>query len=259
MSSESDSAFSEAYVAAFAASLPEIYRKHFDAKAIFAHSRLSWERKGETVRVGTFHSSRVPGAALCVIAEDRPGLLALISAALMLTGLDVIEAEAYTRRVQGRFGEAVDIFWVRALDPRERALKITASDLAELQQRLTDLLAGRLDLQGVEQAAPVELGPHETVVRFLEGKDGQFSTLEVETGDRSGLLLALTRALYQQRVQIVSSSVKTNGRQVTDRFDIVEFDNSPISPARRLAIQVAVLSAVDPPAEFERPSRPEVS
>jgi [protein-PII] uridylyltransferase len=83
-------------------------------------------------------------------------------------------------------------------------------------------------------------------VRFIEGVDGSFATLEVETGDRSGLLLALAQALFQQRVQIVSSKVKTTGTRVFDRFSIVELDGSPISPHRRLEIQVAVLTAVDP-------------
>ena len=83
-------------------------------------------------------------------------------------------------------------------------------------------------------------------MRFLEASDGSFSTLEVETGDRSGLLLALAQALFNQRVQIVSSQVKTTGTRVYDRFSIVELDGSPISPSRRLEIQVAVLTAVDP-------------
>jgi UTP:GlnB (protein PII) uridylyltransferase len=87
------------------------------------------------------------------------------------------------------------------------------------------------------------------VVRFIESQDGVFSTLEVETGDRSGLLLALAQALFQQRVQIVGSQVKTTGTRVFDRFHIVEFDGSPISSARRLDIQVAVISAVDPVAD----------
>ena len=87
------------------------------------------------------------------------------------------------------------------------------------------------------------------VVRFIEGEDGTFATLEVETFDRSGLLLSLSQALFSQRVQIVGSQVKTRGGRVFDRFHIVEFDNKPISPARRLEIQVAILSAIDPVPE----------
>jgi hypothetical protein len=44
----------------------------------------------------------------------------------------------------------------------------------------------------------------------------------------------------------VESEVKTTGSRVFDRFHIVELDGRPIGPTRRLEIQVAVLSAVQP-------------
>ena len=87
-------------VRAFAASLPESYRRNFDIAAIAAHTKIARERESASANVGSFNSSRVPGSAVCVVADDRPGLLATISAALVLCGLDVIEAEAYTRRVE---------------------------------------------------------------------------------------------------------------------------------------------------------------
>ena len=40
------------------------------------------------------------GLTVTVVADDRPGLLATISAALVMSGLDVIEAEAYTLDAQ---------------------------------------------------------------------------------------------------------------------------------------------------------------
>jgi [protein-PII] uridylyltransferase len=233
-------------VSAFAASLPESYRKNFDVTAIAAHARVSRER--ESANVGPFISSRVPGSAMCVVADDRPGLLATISAALVLCGLDVIEAEAYTRTAPGRPAEAVDVFWVRHDDPAKRAVHVSKEKIVELRQTLTGLIDGKLERRRGDQSNRPTATPaaSETVVRFIEGADGVFSTLEVETGDRSGLLLALSQALFGQRVQIVGSQVRTTGTRVYDRFHIVEFDGSPITPARRLEIQVAVIAAVDP-------------
>ena len=101
----------------FASSMPESYRKNFDGRAMAAHFAIAEARGDELVSVGSFPSSR-PGTALCVVAEDRPGLLATISASLVLSRLDVIEAEAYTRRRSDTAVEAVDIFWVRQ-DPPE--------------------------------------------------------------------------------------------------------------------------------------------
>jgi UTP:GlnB (protein PII) uridylyltransferase len=57
-------------------------------------------------------------------------------------------------------------------------------------------------------------------------------------------------------VSIVQSEVKTIGERVFDRFSVVELDGSPISPARRLQIQVAVMSAVEPqPTVVRRDAR----
>jgi [protein-PII] uridylyltransferase len=230
----------------FASSLPESYRKNFDGRAMAAHFAIAEARGDELVSVGSFPSSR-PGTALCVVAEDRPGLLATISASLVLARLDVIEAEAYTRRRPDFIDEAVDIFWVRHDPPDLRKESIGPEHVAQLKSTLIGLLAGKLDRSRIGEPRPTPTpSAVETVVRFIEGSDGSFATLEVETGDRSGLLLALSQALFNQRVQIVASQVKTTGTRVFDRFSIVEFDGSPIGAARRLEIQVAVLSAIDP-------------
>lgn len=84
----------------------------------------------------------------------------------------------------------------------------------------------------------------ETTVRFIEGEGG-CSVLEVETSDRSGFVHGLSHALMQESVQIVQAEVKRVSGGVVDRFTIAEHDGSPIRAAKRLALQVAVLTAVD--------------
>ena len=225
---------SEDFLRSFAASLPESYRSNFDGAAIAAHARVARERESAPANIGAFFSNRVQGAAVCVVADDRPGLLATISAALVLCGLDVIEA--------------VDVFWVRHEDPSDERPRLSHEEILQLCQTLIGLIEGRLDRKRADPSNRATATPaaKETVVRFIEGEDGTFATLEVETFDRSGLLLSLSQALFSQRVQIVGSQVKTRGGRVYDRFHIVELDNKPISPARRLEIQVAILSAIDP-------------
>ena len=232
----------------FAATLPASYRRNFDARAVQGHMDLSLSRGSALVAIGAFPSNR-PGTALCVVAEDRPGLLATISAALVLSRLDVIEAEAYTRRQEGHPDEAVDVFWVRHDPPELRREPVSREDVQTLNETLTNLLTGKVDSARLSEPSirpPATPSATETVVRFIEAEDGSFATLEVETGDRSGLLLALAQALFKQRVQIISSQVRTTGTRVYDRFSIVELDGSPITTGRRLEIQVAVLTAVDP-------------
>jgi [protein-PII] uridylyltransferase len=229
--------------------MPATYRRAFDMAAITAHARLAEERGQELVNVGSFPSNRAPGTAVCVIARDRPGLLASISAAIVMCDLDVICGEAYTRRSSDGKAEAVDVFWLRHAEAAERKLRVQKPELSALKATLLDLLEGRVDprnaLEHPPPSMPASSAPG-TVVRFLESDDGGLATLEVETSDRSGLLHALSRALFEQGVQIVESEVKTINNRVFDRFSVVELDGSSITPARRLELQVAVLSAIDP-------------
>jgi [protein-PII] uridylyltransferase len=146
----------------------------------------------------------------------------------------------------------MDLFWVRRQGSAGHAPApadlVTAADAQRLEGTLSDILLGK---QRFPTMPPLgEVGPPEhasdTRVRFIEDKSGGLSVLEVETGDRSGLLWLLSRALFERNVQIITSQVSTKGGRVFDRFTVVELDGSPIGDTRRLEIQVAVLSAIEP-------------
>jgi [protein-PII] uridylyltransferase len=232
----------------FAALLPRRYRELFDVSAMRAHARVAEERAEAPAKVGSFPSRR-PGYALCVVADDRPGLLATIAAAFVLTGLDVIDAEAFTRRRPDGLLEAVDLFWVRRTHEVEQTsapVPLSDEDTDALSEKLVGLLHG-----SVRVPLPTRLpgrvpgAESDAVVRFIESAQGAFSMLEVEAGDRPGLLLALSQALFEQRIQIISCEARSSSGRVLDRFEVVERDGSPINPARRLDLQVAVLTAVE--------------
>jgi UTP:GlnB (protein PII) uridylyltransferase len=229
-------------LADFADSMPAVYHEGHDRAAVNEHARVWAERGPRSANVGVFPSDDGRQATVCMVADDRPGVLACMSAALVSERLDVIDAEAHTRRTSMERPEAVDIFWVRRLDGDERPL--TASDADTLRETLCALIEGRIDARDIGGVSPLRRGG-ETVVRFVEGADKSL-TLEVETDDQSGLLLVLSRALFEASVQIAESEVRTLGGRVYDRFLICEFNGNPISPSRRLEIQVAVLSAIQP-------------
>lgn len=226
---------SEISVARFAASLPAEYRDRFNAEQIAVHARTSEIRAGSAIAATIFPWSTVGQRALCVVADDRPGLLSLISSALTELGFDVDAAEAYTRHAPR---EAVDIFWLR--DPEGL---VTSDQVGAFVDLVEEILAGRPEktLPTPVPLAPAGLG---TTVRFLEDADGALTVLEVETDDRSGLLWTITRALYRQNVQIVGSKIRTEASRVYDKFTIVELDGTLIRNERRLTIQVEVLSAI---------------
>jgi [protein-PII] uridylyltransferase len=230
----------------FVETLPDAYRANFSWPTIREHATLCAARVPGQAGVGVCSAPRLPGTALCVVADDRPGLLAVISAALLREQLDVIGAEAYTRILPKNRREALDVFWVQRVGADDPRRPLTTGEIQRVEQTLSNMLAEQL-LPATRPPTVPPLKAGSTVqanVRFVEDKEGQLSWLEVETDDRGGLLLTLSRALYEQKVQIVSSHVRTNAGRVSDKFAITELNDTPINNDRRRQIQVAVLSAV---------------
>ncbi len=243
-------------MAAFVESLPRAYGNKYDPEVVIAHAGVSAFRGGAKASVGLFGRA---GNGMCVVADDRPGLLAIFAASLVVCHFDVTHAEVFTRDVGGGKKEAVDLFWVRKLDQPPGA-SLVKTDAELLETTITRFLDGTEDPRVAvdREVARAGAGPRKAVdatVRFVPDHSGGLATLEVETTDRSGLLFSLASALFGQRVQIVESEVHTDGDRVFDRFRLVELDGAPIDSSHRLEIQVAVLNAIEPARRSTPPTR----
>jgi [protein-PII] uridylyltransferase len=243
--------------AAFYASMPARYRELFDAQAAREHAAILGKRGDQLAHVELWRRVQGATAVICVVADDRPGLLSLISAALVAHGLDVIAVQAYTRPTDGKYpAEAVDFFWLRRPPPSDPAAPgiaavlaspILSSDIARIGEALRALLGGTLsvdDLLRDGRVAPPPPPGASTRVTFDEDPARRV-ILTVETFDRPGLLLAITRALFRAGVQILGSEATTKDGRVVDRFTVVERDGSPIIAKRRGILQMEVLSAIE--------------
>jgi [protein-PII] uridylyltransferase len=185
--------------------------------------------------------------AVCLVGIDRPGLLSQISAAFVAHDMDVVGAQAYCRkRPDGRV-EAVDFFWVRRLSRATGAmLPVRAQDVEAFGKTLDGLLVGRARPErSVHYTRSVRAVGRTTRVRFEHREPEGYTVLTVEGQDRPGLLLAITEALFAQKVQIVRSEVSTSDDRILDRFHMTELDGTPLQRARLLALQNAVLAAIE--------------
>lgn len=256
MSSDDDT-----WVKNFSASLPGSYRNRYSFDEIRLHAAIARSRGTSSARIGVV-PVQGDGLGICVVAQDAPGLFSNIAAALRLQGFDIVHAEAYTRRLSSGDREVLDLF---RLQPQQGRPPITppaaataATDIAaSISATLHDILAGKLDPTQAQPAPQQEPAGtyHDTRVRFIEDDDGALCTLEVETDDRSGLLFTLARALSNQKVSVERSEVNTLNARVRDRFTLAEQDGSPITEARRLHIQVAVITAIEALAWSPRSER----
>jgi [protein-PII] uridylyltransferase len=236
----------DTWVKSFAASLPGSYRNRYKADDVRIHAAIARARGSSPARIGVVPAEG-DALGICVVAQDAPGLFSNIAAALRLQGFDIVHAEAYTRKLESGAREVLDLFRLqrqrgRSLDPA------AATDIAAaISETLHDVLAGKIDTtKALPTPEPETAGTgHDTRVRFIEDEDGALCTLEVETDDRSGLLFTLARALSNQKVSVERSEVSTLAARVLDRFTLAEQDGSSITEARRLHIQVAVISAIE--------------
>jgi UTP:GlnB (protein PII) uridylyltransferase len=235
-------------LAGFVASMPIAYHASFDPEAIQVHADIV-ERRGERaahIEIWKELSERVVG--LCVVADDRPGLLSRISAALVAHDVDVVAAQAYGRVRADATREAVDFLWVRRVPAVGKGshAPIRERDVARIAESLEAIVRGRANFDGTLRfVRAVRAASESTCVRFeTDARDGTM-VLTVEAADRPGLLLLITRTLFRERVQIVGSHITTSEGRARDRFRLTELDGAPLRRARLLALQTAVLAAIE--------------
>jgi [protein-PII] uridylyltransferase len=227
----------------FEASMPERYRESFDASAIAEHAAIVARRGGFPAHVEV--CGRLPNGVtvVCVVADDRPGLLSRIAASLVIHSMDILSAQAYTRVSGEEAGEAVDFFWLRRIGGGGPPL----SDLecGRIADVLRALVTGERTIDTeVSGARAVPRQAFATRIAMTDTDKGEL-LMTIEASDRPGLLLAITRSLCRAGVQIIASDATTENGRVVDRFTIVELDGAPLRAHRRGILRVEVLSAID--------------
>jgi UTP:GlnB (protein PII) uridylyltransferase len=236
----------------FAASMPIRYRVLFDSRAIRRHASIVYRRIGKLAHVGVWRTLPDGTALLCIVADDRLGLLSLIAAVLASHRLSVVNAHLFSRpTVDGR--EAVDLFWVHRVDALGDAYAfagdagiLDAEEEAAIGSELRALVAGKLTIPEIAQEAllaSVE-DAAASVVRFEDNDDDGAAVLTVEGPDGQAMLLVIAQTLAAQGAQIVRSLVRTVEGRVHNRFDLVELDGSAPDAKRRAGIRAAVAAAL---------------
>ncbi|MBX3231616.1 MAG: HD domain-containing protein [Labilithrix sp.] len=246
----------KAELGAFLQTMPDRYLLANPPESIVAHARVAIERAATDAVV---HAALVPSrhpevSELCVVAEDAPGLLARIAAAITAARLEVLGAQVYSRGIRpaGRAheaSEAVDLFWIRdarsGADGVARALPRLLRDLEQLcagKRSADELLRDR-----VGSASPWRERPSPAVLSEVVVDDRaspRHTVVEVFAKDRPGLLYSLARALHDLGLSIALSKINTEGTKVADVFYVNELDGAKVAPGARFKeIREALLEA----------------
>ncbi len=224
--------------ALFMASMPMRYLLATPPTSIATHARIARGRgsKLAAVGLGPTHPFRAD-SEVCVVARDRPGLLARIAASLAASRLEVSAAHIHTH-TSGDGREAVDVFFVRDLGgPESVARKLTAveRDLIELcEDRISasELLAKRV---GPSAPWAARKTPDVRTRVVFDARTSPHATIiEVIAKDEPGLLFRLSRALEEASLLITFSKINTEGTKVADVFYVQELDGRKVEGKTRL-------------------------
>lgn len=232
---------------AFADSMPAAYREAFTAEQVGEHAAISARRGDRVSHLELWRRFSDGLIVLCVVADDRAGLLSNICRVLVAHDLDVLSAQIHNRPRGPLPNEAFDLFWVRQRSGARIASPLDASALERLAADLESALyvASRSTLPPPAQAARFFGASTPPRVFFNSSalRRGRY-VLVVEVLDCPGLLLAISLALHRVGVQILGSDVRTEGGVARDCFELANPSGTTFSAERLAAIRQTVVEAV---------------
>ena len=215
-----------------------------------------WRRRGarqSTLRLclgaglGLIHAElwqSAKGALLCVGGRDRPGLLALVTDALLAQGLAIQSARAFCREVGEDRVEAVDFLELRAPGgPADVAAQLDTDGLQAFCRSLSQLITDDMARRGMPSTASGESAPG-MLVYFERQSLAEGSYLLVVEAPTTGLLHAVSSALHEKGMRILACEIRTVGGRARDRFEVEPSSQRALNDAALYNVQLAVLDTL---------------
>lgn len=220
------------------AGLEQDYFLRHSADEVAWHTQAMAEAGPDALPLVVLRSRTARGSTeIFIYARLHPRLFALTTSVLDQLGLDIVDA----RIISTRSGRALNTFLV--LDHEGRPI----DDHYRLEE-IAQVLRSRL--RDPDQAPPpVRLHTPRrlkqfrvpTRIEFTQDHAHRWTVMELQTGDRPGLLSSVGKALAECEVNVASAKIATVSEQADDVFFITEMDLSPVTdPRRQKAIRAAL-------------------
>lgn len=232
----------------FLTAMPDRYLHANEPSDIVQHARFARAADGSSVLLKRFGFDGVY-VEVGLVADDRPGLLAMITACFVAVGAKVLGAQIYSYKDRSGRARALDLFWVR-IGARARAVD---EALPRVERNFMRLVSGEI--------APAELvAGKSTMTRWsvrptpkvptrvsLDNRASLGHTVvEVITQDRPGLLFWLSHSLQELGLTISLAKINTEGMQVADVFYVTDKNGAKLSePSRIEALKTRIVSVVE--------------
>lgn len=235
---------------AFVESMPDRYVLATPLERIREHARIVAVRpRGETV-VSVCDAGQGASAEVCVVTDDRPGLLAAIAASLAANRLSVLQSQVFSRVRSDGLVEALDLFVVRG--PGQGTLVESRRAAAKMEKDLRAILGGSLSADDIvlpRMMAHLAERPTPAVENRVvvdNRASARLSVVEVFTRDRPGLLYVLASTFRDLGLSIELAKINTEGTRVADVFYVCEPDGAKIrTDARADEVRASIAAALE--------------
>ena len=231
---------------AFYETMPRRYQQLFRGPTVVEHAAIAARRRSAPAHGEIWRRLPQGAAIVCLVAEDRPGLLSYLATALTTQSIDLLAAHVYSR-FDPDGGEWVDFLWLRRDETLAPAL--IEADVARVVDLLGGLLTGELRMNGRPAPRRRRQWTDASIMVRLDPGDGprRPASLAVETHEQPSLLRAVRQRLERAGARVLDARrVPGPGARVTHRFSVVEADGRAPDQYRRGVLQAEVLRMLEP-------------
>jgi [protein-PII] uridylyltransferase len=188
------------------------YFLRYDAQEIAWHTRMLHSRpSGEQPVVKARLSPAGEGLQAMIYVRDQRDLFARICGYFGSVGLSIVDAKIYTTR----HGYALDTFQLMDVgnEPHPRDM------ISKIEEELAEWLANQVPLPPPIRgrvSRRVKHFPITPEVRIVPDEKGQYHSLSITAGDRTGLLYAIALVLSRYGVSLHTAKIVTLGERAED-------------------------------------------
>jgi [protein-PII] uridylyltransferase len=208
--------------------------------------RVIQSRQPDEIHVEAVYDVETETAEYRIITHEElaPGCFHKLSGVLSAKRLTILSAAIFTTTD----GVIIDVYRVRDAD---HAGEVPQWRVDEVAVAIRRVLRGEVDVETLLKSrgrfaiqatsGPVSDLPMRVVVDN-ESSD-RFTVIDVFAHDRPGLLYAITRALYEQKLSVVLAKIATHFDQVLDVFFVTETNGLKVHDGERLKAIRELLTA----------------
>ena len=228
--------------------LPAAYLNVTPPPQAAADLRLLYGREAGGVSVAAQYQAETATVQFTVATSEHitRGIFHKLTGALSSHGLEIRTAQIHTLPD----GLVLDRFWVHDPDyagqpSRERLEQVQQSLVQSLESSTGQPPAFRRTWQ-VGGHRPVRVPGVPSRVNIDNSTSSRFTIIDIFTHDRTGLLYAITRTLFELGLSVARAKIGTFLDQVVDVFYVTEQQDRKIKEERRLdEIRTRLLAVVE--------------